>query len=54
MRKTRLLVLAVSGTVLMGAGYAHAGVVDHETFKGTFAFANFSIDTPETCADGTS
>jgi hypothetical protein len=36
-----------------GAGYAHAGVIDHETFKGTFAFANFSIDAAETCADGT-
>jgi hypothetical protein len=53
MRKTGLLLAAVTGTVLIGAGYAHAGVIDHETFKGTFAFANFSIDTPETCADGT-
>jgi hypothetical protein len=46
--------LAITGTMLISAGYAHAGVVDHETFKGTFAFANFSIDTPETCPDGTS
>jgi hypothetical protein len=52
MYKTGMLALVVTGT-LVGAGYAHAGVVDHETFKGTFAFANFSADTPETCADGT-
>jgi hypothetical protein len=52
MRKTGLLLTAVAGTLLAGAGYARAGVVDHETFKGIFAFANFSIDTPETCADG--
>jgi hypothetical protein len=54
MGKTGLLMLVVMGTLLVGAGYAHAGVVDHETFKGTFGFANFSIDTPETCADGSS
>jgi hypothetical protein len=53
MRKTGLLVPMVTGTLLMSAGYARAGVIDHETFKGTFAFANFSVDTPETCADGT-
>lgn len=53
MRKTGLLMVAVAGTLITGAGHAHAGVIDHETFKGTFAFANFSIDTPETCADGT-
>jgi hypothetical protein len=53
MRKTGLLMLAITGTVLMSAGYARAGVIDHETFKGTFAFANFSVDTPETCGDGT-
>lgn len=53
MRKTRLLTMAASATLVVGAGYAHAGVVDHETFKGTFAFANFSIDAAETCADGT-
>jgi hypothetical protein len=52
--KMGLLMLATTGTVLTGAGYAHAGVIDHETFKGTFAFANFSVDTAETCADGTS
>jgi hypothetical protein len=44
----------MTGTLLISAGYARAGVVAHETFKGTFAFANFSVDTPETCADGTS
>jgi hypothetical protein len=49
-----MLMMATIGTALMSAGYARAGVIDHETFKGTFAFANFSIDTPETCADGTS
>ena len=54
MRKTRFLMMAVTGTLLIGAGYARAGFVDHDTFKGTFAFANFSIDTAETCADGTS
>ena len=53
MRKTGLLMIAVTGTLVMGAGYARAGVIDHETFKGVFAFANFSIDTPKTCADGT-
>ena len=53
MRKTASLMMAVTGTLLMTAGSARAGVVDHETFKGTFAFANFSIDTAETCADGT-
>jgi hypothetical protein len=54
MSKTGLLTLVVIGSLLLSASYARAGVVDHETFKGTFAFANFSIDTPETCADGTS
>ena len=54
MHKTGMLMVAVTGTLLVSAGHAHAGVVDHETFKGTFAFANFSVDTPETCADGTS
>jgi len=54
MRKAGLWMLAITGMVLMSAGYVHAGVIDHETFKGTFAFANFSADTPETCADGTS
>jgi len=54
MRKAGLLMLGITATVLMSAGYGHAGVIDHETFKGTFAFANFSIDTPEPCADGTS
>jgi hypothetical protein len=54
MSKTGLLALVVTGTLLVSAGYARAGVVDHETFKGTFAFSNFSVDTPETCADGTS
>jgi hypothetical protein len=53
MRKTGLLMMVVTGTLVTGAGHAYAGVIDHETFKGTFAFANFSIDTPETCADGT-
>jgi hypothetical protein len=53
MRQTGLLMMAVAGTLVTGAGHAHAGVIDHETFKGQFAFANFSIDTPETCADGT-
>ena len=53
MRHTGLFMMAVTGTLVAGAGYAHAGVIDHETFKGIFAFANFSIDTPETCADGT-
>ena len=54
MYKTGMLVAAVTGALLVSASYAHAGVIDHETFKGTFAFANFSIDTSETCADGTS
>jgi hypothetical protein len=45
--------MVVAGTLFAGAGYAHAGVVDHETFKGVFAFANFSIDTAQTCADST-
>jgi hypothetical protein len=54
MRKTAFSMMAMTGTLLISAGYARAGVVDHETFKGTFAFANFSVDTPETCADGTS
>ena len=53
MRQTGLLMMVVTGTLVAGAGNAHAGVIDHETFKGTFAFANFSIDTSETCADGT-
>jgi hypothetical protein len=53
MRKTGLLMMAVTGMLVAGAGYAYAGVIDHETFKGTFAFANFSVDTAETCADGT-
>jgi hypothetical protein len=53
MRQTGLVMMVVTGTLVAGAGYAHGGVIDHETFKGTFAFANFSIDTPETCADGT-
>jgi hypothetical protein len=53
MRETKFLMMAVTGMLLMTAGKARAGVVDHETFKGTFAFANFSIDTAETCADGT-
>jgi hypothetical protein len=48
-----LLMVAVMGAVVTGAGSARAGVIDHETFKGTFAFANFSIDTPKTCSDGT-
>jgi hypothetical protein len=52
MRQTGMLMVVVTGTLVAGAGYAHAGVIDHETFKGTFAFANFSLDTPETCADG--
>jgi hypothetical protein len=47
-----MLMMVATGMLVMGAGYARAGVIDHETFKGTFAFANFSIDTPETCADG--
>jgi hypothetical protein len=54
MYKMGLRMLAVTGALVVSAGRAHAGVVDHETFKGTFAFSNFSIDTPETCADGTS
>jgi hypothetical protein len=54
MHKTGLSMLVVMATLLARAGHAHAGVIDHETFKGTFAFANFSVDTPETCADGTS
>jgi hypothetical protein len=53
MRKAGLLMMVVAGTLVTGAGYAYGGVIDHETFKGTFAFANFSIDMPETCADGT-
>jgi hypothetical protein len=53
MRQTGLLMMVVTGTLVAGAGNANAGVIDHETFKGTFAFANFSIDTAETCADGT-
>jgi len=53
MVKAALLMTAMTGTLATGAGFAHAGVIDHETFKGEFAFANFSIDTPETCADGT-
>jgi len=53
MRQTTLLMMVVTGTLAAGGGYANAGVIDHETFKGTFAFANFSIDRPETCADGT-
>jgi hypothetical protein len=52
MRQTGLM-MVLAGTLCASAGYAHAGVVDHETFKGVFAFANFSADTPETCADGT-
>lgn len=52
MRKTGLLMVAATGMLVAGAGSAYAGVIDHETFKGTFAFANFSIDTAETCADG--
>ena len=53
MRQTGLMMMAVTGALVMEASYAHAGVIDHETFKGTFAFANFSIDAPETCAGGT-
>jgi hypothetical protein len=53
MRQMGLLMLGVTGTLLLSAGHAQAAIVDHETFKGTFAFANFSIDTAETCADGT-
>src|SRR5689334_2789826 len=53
MLKTGLLMLAVTGMLLVSAGHAYARVVDHETFKGQFAFANFSVDTSETCADGT-
>jgi hypothetical protein len=53
MRKIGLLMTVATGTLVMGAGYARAGIVDHETFKGTFAFANFSVDAVETCADGT-
>jgi hypothetical protein len=53
MRQTTLLMMVVTGTLAAGGGYANAGVIDHETFKGTFAFANFSIDRSETCADGT-
>ena len=43
MRQTTLLMMVVTGTLAAGGGYANAGVIDHETFKGTFAFANFSI-----------
>jgi hypothetical protein len=53
MQRTGLLMMAVAATLVMGAGRAQAGVIDHETFKGVFAFANFSVDTAETCADGT-